>query len=76
MLDFFREIVVADFEFTAQPGERPVPICLAAREMRSGRRFRVWCDEFGPDPPYATGPDVLFGAYYASAELGCYRALG
>ena len=27
-------------------------------------------------PPYATGPDVLFVAYYASAELGCYRVLG
>jgi DNA polymerase-1 len=26
--------------------------------------------------PYATGPDVLFVAYYASAELGCHRALG
>src|SRR5262249_28456389 len=30
----------------------------------------------GPAPPYVTGPDVLFVAYYASAELGCYRALG
>ena len=29
-----------------------------------------------PAPPYATGPDVLFVAYYASAELGCYRVLG
>ena len=25
---------------------------------------------------YATGPDVLFVAFYASAELGCYRVLG
>ena len=33
-------------------------------------------DQFGPAPPYATGPDVLFVAYYASAELGCYRVLG
>ena len=30
----------------------------------------------GRAPPYATGPDVLFVAYYASAELGCYRVLG
>ena len=72
----FREVVVVDFEFTNIAGERPVPVCLVARELRSGRRFHVWRDQFGPAPPYATGPDVLFVAYYASAELGCYRALG
>src|SRR5262249_20085219 len=72
----FREIVLADFEFEARPGDRPVPVCLVAHELRSGRRFRIWQDQFGPAPPYATGPDVLFVAYYASAELGCYRALG
>jgi hypothetical protein len=71
----FREIVVADFEFAAPPGERPKPLCLVARELFSGRRFRVWCDEFETCPPYATGPDVLFVAYYASAELGSYRVL-
>ena len=69
MLDMFREVVVVDFEFTAIAGERPVPVCLVARELRSGRRFRMF-DQFGPLPPYATGPDVLFVAYYASAELG------
>jgi DNA polymerase-1 len=76
VLDAFREVVVVDFEFTATIGERPGPVCLAARELRSGRRFRVWQDQFGPAPPYTTGPDVLFVAFYASAELGCYRVLG
>ena len=71
-----QEVVVADFEFAATPGERPVPLCLVAHELRSGRRFRVWQDKFDKAPPYATGADVLFVAYYASAELGCYRALG
>ena len=27
-------------------------------------------------PPFPTGPDSLFVAYYASAELGCFHALG
>jgi DNA polymerase-1 len=27
-------------------------------------------------PPYATGRNVIFCSYYASAELGCYHALG
>jgi hypothetical protein len=77
MLDaYYREIVVADFEFATLPGERPDPLCLVAHELRSGRRFRVWKNQFGLAPPYATGPDTLFVAYYASAELGCYRVLG
>jgi DNA polymerase-1 len=76
VLDAFREVVVADFEFAATSGNRPEPVCLVARELRSGRCFRLWRDQFGPRPPYATGPDVLLIAYYASAELGCYRVLG
>ena len=78
MLDAFREVVVVDFEFTTTTGERPGPVCLAARELRSGRRFRLWQDQLigRPTPPYATGPDVLLVAFYASAELGCYRQLG
>jgi DNA polymerase-1 len=78
MLRAFREVVVVDFEFTALPGERPNPVCAVAHELRSGRRFRLWQDQLGPAPapPYATGPDVLLIAYYASAELGCYRVLG
>jgi DNA polymerase-1 len=75
-IESFREIVVADFEFAAIPGERPVPLCLVAHELRSGRRFRILENQFGPAPPFATGPDVLFVAFYASAELGCYRVLG
>ena len=75
-LSTFREIVVADFEFEVGHGERPVPVCCVAHELRSGRHFRVFQDQLGLAPPYATGPDVLFVAYYASAELGCYRVLG
>ena len=76
MLDAFREVVVVDTEFTAATGERPVPVCVVAHEVRSSRRFRLWRDQLGSVPPYAAGPDVLFVAYYASAELGCYRVLG
>lgn len=70
------KVVAVDFEFIVTPGNRPIPVCLVAHELRSGRRFRVWQDQFGPAPPYATGSDVVFVAYYASAELGCYRVLG
>jgi DNA polymerase I len=70
-----RAVVAVDFEFIAPPGERPTPICMVAKELRSGQRWRLWSNEFGPVPPYPTGPDVLVVAYYASAELGCYRVL-
>jgi hypothetical protein len=76
MLPAFREIVLADFEFEGGQGERPVPVCLVAHELHSGRRFQIFQDQLGTAPPCASGSDVLFVAYYASAELGCYRALG
>ena len=38
----FREVWVLDFEFHAPPGEPPEPLCLVAREVRTGRqRTRV-----------------------------------
>jgi DNA polymerase I len=74
-IDAFREIVLADFEFNALPGERPRPVCLVAHELRADRWHHIWQDQFGVAPPYATGPDVLFVAFVASAELGCYRAV-
>jgi DNA polymerase family A len=76
MVPGFREIVLADFEFEIGQGERPVPVCLVAHELCSGRKLRIFQDQFATAPPYAAGPDVLFVAYYASAELGCYRVLG
>lgn len=72
----FREIVALDFEFCALAGERQRPICVVAHELKSRRRFRLMADELGPTPPFAAGPDVLTVAYYASAEIGCYLALG
>jgi len=72
----YREIWAVDFEFITDPGENPDPVCVVARELRSGRTLRLWRDELGPTPPYPTGADTLFVAYYASAELGCHLALG
>jgi DNA polymerase family A len=76
MLPAFREIWAVDFEFIAGPGERPDPVCLCARELRSGREVRLWRDELGPAPPYPIDAGSLFVCYYASAELGCHLALG
>src|SRR5262249_37624547 len=52
--------------------------CLGRGAPGPPRRIRLWEDELRrrPAPPYPTGPDVLFVAYYASAEIGCHLALG
>jgi hypothetical protein len=73
----FRQLWAVDFEFAAPAGERPIPLCVVARELRTGRLVRTWLAGGAPlAPPYPTGPDVLFVAYSASAELGCHLALG
>ncbi len=72
------EVWAVDYEFTAQPGERPVPICMVAWELRSDTRLVLWEDELRAldAPPYDIGPNSVTVAYYASAELGCHLALG
>ena len=76
----FKEVYLVDTEFhfngSRDAGELPIPLCLVARELYSDRVIRKWCDEFGAEPPYPIGPNVLFVAFVASAELGCHLALG
>lgn len=73
----YREVWLVDFEFRADPGERPTPLCLVAREFRSGRTLRFWGDALArmARPPFPVDADCLFVAYFASAELGCFRSL-
>ncbi|MFO0013783.1 MAG: DNA polymerase I, partial [Planctomycetota bacterium] len=75
-LSEFRTVWFVDFEFRADPGERPTPVCLVAREMRSNRLVRQWLTDETPNhPPFDVGTDSLMVAYFASAELGCCLAL-
>lgn len=72
----FREIWCVDFEFQANDGNRPTVHCMVAKEVRSGRLLRLWADELGDEPPFDIGPESLFVAYFASAEMGCFLSLG
>ena len=74
-LDHFAEVWAVDFEFQQLKGERPHPWCLAARELRAGRDVLVWIKK-GMHCPIPCRSDVLFVAYYASAEFGCYLSMG
>jgi len=77
-LRHYREVWLCDTEFRAPDGERPEPLCMVAREWRTGRTIRAWADGLAsmPGPPFPIGADTLFVAYYASAEMGCFLALG
>ena len=74
----YKQIWCCDFEFHGADGDVPVPVCMVAKEARSGQTIRVWQDELVGlvVPPFDTGPDALFVAYYTSAEIGCFLALG
>jgi DNA polymerase-1 len=77
LADSYSEIWFVDFEFDASGGEQPKPVCLVAKELKSGQVFKLWQDEMGQLelPPYSIGSNSLFVAYYASAEFGCHLAL-
>ena len=40
LFQHYREIVVLDTEYISNPGERPVPVCAVAYELRSGRKHK------------------------------------
>jgi hypothetical protein len=76
--DSFREIVVLDTEYVPRPGDRPEPVALVARMLRSGRIARYFVDELRAlrESPLPDGPDVLYVAFTAQAEWGVYLVLG
>jgi hypothetical protein len=49
---------------------------MVARDLCTGQEWRVFEGDFGFTPPFPIGKDAVFVAYYASAELGSFRALG
>src|SRR5262245_43535955 len=74
----FREVWCCDTEFSAPDGERPAVRCLVATEYCTRRTVRLWLDgePAPPRPPFAADAGALCVAYFASAEMGCFLALG
>jgi DNA polymerase-1 len=74
----FPEVWCCDCEFSAPDGERPVVRCMVATEYHTRRTIRLWLDgePIPPRPPFAINGDALFVAFFASAEMGCFLALG
>jgi hypothetical protein len=80
MTENFRSVVICDFEYEVAPGELPNVLCMVAyvldENLRHVRTIRRWRGEFGPTPPFDIGPDTLFVAYSAWAEMTCFKVLG
>lgn len=75
-LSDYSEVWCVDFEFRAPDGEQPEVRCMVAIDYLTGRTLRLWADELGNQPPFDIGDDALIVAYFASAEIGCFRVLG
>jgi DNA polymerase I len=80
MIEFlpYRNIWVVDFEYHPRPGEIHIPICMVAKELRTGQTLHLWQDELLrlPAAPYSLGEESLFVIYSASGDLLCHLALG
>ena len=80
MSDNFGSVVVCDFEYEVAAGDLPKPLCMVVHvldeNLRHMRTVRLWRGEFGAAPPFDIGPDALFVAYSAWAEMTCFKVLG
>jgi DNA polymerase family A len=76
----FTTIVVCDFEYEVADGELPNVLCMVAsvldEKLQHVRTIRLWRGDFGTAPPFDIGPDTLFVAYSAWAEMTCFMTLG
>jgi hypothetical protein len=76
MTDNFNSVVVCDFEYEVAPGDLPDVLCMVAYVLDENLRHVLWRGEFGSTPPFDVGPDSLFVAYSAWAEITCFKVLG
>ena len=80
MSETFRTIIVCDFEYEVADGDLPNVLCMVVyvldEHLRHMRTIRLWRGDFGTAPPFDIGPDALFVAYSAWAEMTCFMVLG
>ena len=80
MSNNFANVVVCDFEYEVADGDLPNVLCMVAHvldhNLRHVRTIKLWRGEFGSTPPFDVGPDSLFVAYSAWAEMTCFKVLG
>jgi hypothetical protein len=76
----FTTINVGDFEYEIEAGGLPNVLCMVVyvlnENLQHVRTIRMWRGDFGKTPPFDIGPNTLFVAYSAWAELTCFKMLG
>ena len=64
----------------SQTANCPNVLCMVVHvldeNLQHVRTIRMWRGEFGKTPPFDIGPDALFVAYSAWAEMTCFMTLG
>ena len=77
-LDQFSAIWVIDTEYRASNGQTLIPVCLVAREYRSGEIRRLWIHEKGgqPDLRVVFNDNTLFVAYSCIGDMQVLSQLG
>ena len=80
MSEYFTTIIIFDFEYEIAAGELPAVLCMVAyvldNNLQHVSTLRLWRGEFGGTPTFDTGPDTLFVAYSAWAEMTCFHGPG
>jgi hypothetical protein len=80
--DVFDVVHVVDFEYEIEDGGLPNPLGMVAhvldRNLQHVRTIRMWRNKLlaSTRPPFDVGPDALFVAYSAWAEMTCFQVLG
>jgi DNA polymerase I len=74
----FETIWHVDFEYRQDANLNPVPVCMYAKEQRTGAEIFLWREQLLAlkAAPFPTGPRDLLVAYSAAAELSCFSILG
>lgn len=73
--------IVADFEFRPIGGIEGNPIealCAVFKNLQTGEVAALWGDELYEldSPPFFKSTNDVLVAYYASAEIACFKSLG
>ena len=78
-LSDFRTVWSVDFEFRPERGREGNPldiVCMVAKSWPAGDEVRIWLHGATSPVSCPFAPEDLIVAFYASAEMGCFQALG
>lgn len=75
------KFIFVDFEFRPVDGIEGNPIeviCMVAFDPQAGKYYKLWKDELYKlsAPPFVIDSKTVLVAYFASAEMACFEALG